>query len=214
MTAAVNSIALPGARLQATPTGLRDVLVLKPVTPDRNPPAQISNEQVQQDLMAASGQLVKFVEQRQTQLQKDELHGLHYHVPPHVHGTLLRVPKGAVFVAVVDIRKFSPAFGQSAGVELAEQNQHQLWVPPGLAVGIMGLSAESTVWHHNTGTYSAKHVRTIVWNDPDLCIAWPTTKKPTVSPADEKGKFFSWWSVPKDSTFGVSTLEGNSYFGS
>ena len=52
----------------------------------------------------------------------------------------MRVVRGAVFDAAVDIRKSSPTFGQWVGVELTENNCRQLWTPLGFAHGFLVLS--------------------------------------------------------------------------
>lgn len=194
--------------MKAESTSLRDVLLLQPTPGSPTPPAHASADELQRTFMAATGQLVKFADQHTVPCAQNELQGLHYLVPPHVHGTLLRVTKGGVYIVVADIRRISPGFGNWTGHPLSEQNQHMLWVPPGLAIGVLGQAPQSHVAHYTTGPHSAKHMRAIVWDDPELCINWPLTQAPHVSEADRKGKFFSWWSIPKDSTFGVSTFEG------
>jgi dTDP-4-dehydrorhamnose 3,5-epimerase len=72
-----------------------------------------------------------------------------------------------------------------------------------MAYGHLVLSPQASVVYYTTGQNSAKHTHSIVWDDPDLCIQWPTTVPPTLSAADRKGAFFSWWTMPKDSTFGA-----------
>ncbi len=198
------------APFQVSTTGLLDVLLL---TPTASLPANPSQAELQTAFGLATGKLVQLVEQRQLPLQANQLVGLRYQLPPHVHGSLVQATQGRVFVAVADIRKFSPAFGQWTSVELSPSQPQYLWLPPGLAVGYLGLAAGSNVCLHHTGAHSAKHERAIVWNDPDLCINWPTTGKPQLTAADQRGQFFSWWSMPKDSTFGGAGADGHSQFG-
>jgi len=73
----------------------------------------------------------------------------------------------------VDIRKGSPTFGQWVGAELSEDNQHQLWVPPGFAHGFVVLSESADFLYKTTDYYAPQHERCIAWNDPQLAIAWP-----------------------------------------
>ena len=56
---------------------------------------------------------------------------------PHTQGKLVRVASGSVFDVVVDLRRSSPSFGAWWGVELSAENHRMLWVPPGLAHGIL-----------------------------------------------------------------------------
>ena len=70
------------------------------------------------------------------------LRGLHYQLPPHAQGKLVRVVKGAAYDVAVDIRKGSPTFGLWVGVELTADNKRQVWIPPGCAHSVRNISPE------------------------------------------------------------------------
>jgi len=59
----------------------------------------------------------------------------------------------------------------------------QLWVPPGFAHGFCVLSEIADFAYKCTDFYAPEHERSILWNDPDLGIAWPI-QNPTLSPKD------------------------------
>ena len=52
-------------------------------------------------------------------LAKGVLRGLHYQMPPHAQGKLVRVTSGRVFDVAVDVRRSQPTFGRWIGVELS-----------------------------------------------------------------------------------------------
>ena len=85
----------------------------------------------------------------------------------------MRVVRGAVFDVAVDIRKSSPNFGRWAGVELTEDNHHQLWVPPGFAHGFYVLSDSADFLYKTTDYYNPDFERSLLWNDPRIGISWP-----------------------------------------
>ena len=87
----------------------------------------------------ATGTNHQFVQDNHSRSAKGVLRGLHYQIQ-QPQGKLVRVVRGAVFDVAVDIRKSSPTFGRWVGAELSEDNQHQLWVPPGFAHGFLVLS--------------------------------------------------------------------------
>ena len=58
----------------------------------------------------------------------------------HTQGKLVRVTSGSVYDAVVDLRRGSENFGRWWGVELSAANRLMLWVPEGLAHGMLVLS--------------------------------------------------------------------------
>ncbi len=67
----------------------------------------------------------------------------------------------------------SPSFGAWWGVELSADNHRMLWVPPGLAHGILVTSPSADFLYKCTDIYSPADERTLAWNDPTLGIRWP-----------------------------------------
>jgi dTDP-4-dehydrorhamnose 3,5-epimerase len=101
------------------------------------------------------------------------LRGLHYQLEPEPQAKLVRCPVGAVFDVAVDLRRGSPTFGQWVGAELNADNQQQLWVPVGFAHGFLTLSEAAEVLYKASGFWSKSCERSLLWNDPELAIAWP-----------------------------------------
>ena len=120
----------------------------------------------------AMGTNYQFVQDNHSRSSRGVLRGLHYQIQ-QPQGKLVRVARGKVWDVAVDIRKGSPTFGQWVGVELSENNQHQLWVPPGFAHGFVVLSESADFLYKTTDYYSPQHERCIAWNDPALAITWP-----------------------------------------
>jgi dTDP-4-dehydrorhamnose 3,5-epimerase len=121
---------------------------------------------------------------------KNVLRGLHYQIQKP-QGKLVRVVVGEVFDIAVDLRKSSPTFSQWVGVHLSAENKHQLWIPPGFAHGFLVLSEYAEFLYKTTDYYAPEYDRTILWNDPDLAIAWPIEDEPIISTKDKVGKLFS-----------------------
>ena len=145
----------------------------------------------QQAFNQATGTDHQFVQDNHSRSKKGVLRGLHYQLPPHAQGKLVRVVRGAVFDVAVDIRKGSSTFGQWVGAELSEDNQHQLWVPPGFAHGFVVLSDSADFLYKTTDYYAPQHERCIAWNDPRLAIAWPLAGEPVLSAKDQAGKLLA-----------------------
>jgi dTDP-4-dehydrorhamnose 3,5-epimerase len=112
------------------------------------------------------------------------LRGLHYQKQPKAQGKLVTCIKGRIYDVAVDIRKGSPQFGKWAGAELSEENKHLLYVPRGFAHGFQVLSETAEVMYKCTDEYSPSDDRGIIWNDPDINIAWPL-KDPILSGKDK-----------------------------
>lgn len=125
----------------------------------------------------------EFVQDNHSRSVPGVLRGLHYQTDP-AQGKLVGVIRGRIWDVVVDLRKDSPTFGKSFGVELSDSNGLLLWVPYGFAHGFCVLGKEhADVIYKVTGYYNAKSEGGVRWNDPALEIDWPV-KNPTVSERD------------------------------
>ena len=134
----------------------------------------------------ATGTNHAFVQDNHSRSAQGVLRGLHYQIQ-HPQGKLVRVVRGRVWDVAVDIRKSSPTFGQWVGAELSEDNQHQLWVPPGFAHGFVVLSESADFLYKTTDYYAPEHERCIAWNDPQLAIDWRYAGEPRLSAKDALG---------------------------
>lgn len=101
------------------------------------------------------------------------LRGLHYQLPPHAQGKLVRVVRGAVFDVAVDLRRGSPQFGRWTGAELSAANRRQLWIPPGFGHGFLTLADDTHFLYKTTAVYARDCERALRWDDPALGIRWP-----------------------------------------
>ena len=133
----------------------------------------------------ANGVPTRFVQDNWSRSAKGTLRGLHFQ-HPNAQGKLVWCVRGAVYDVIVDLRRGSPAFGRSFGVELSEASKCQLWVPPGFAHGFCVLSDEADFVYKCTELYSPKDEQCLLWNDPALGIEWPVSS-PLLSAKDAKG---------------------------
>jgi len=170
--------------MQVTRTAIDDVLVLEP--------KRFGDERgfFMESFNAATfngivGHDVEFVQDNHSRSARGVLRGLHFQLPPHAQGKLVRVTSGSVFDVAVDIRRASRTFGQWVGVELNDRNHKQLWLPPGMAHGFLVLS-ESADFLYKTTDYYAQHAEgSVRWDDPQIGIRWPDVGgEPILSPKD------------------------------
>lgn len=140
----------------------------------------------QRKTFAENGIDFDFVQDNHSLSGKGILRGLHYQIR-QPQGKLVRVAEGEVFDVAVDIRSGSKWFGKWVGVRLSAGNKRMLWVPPGFAHGFCVLSERAAFMYKCTDFYAPEHERSIVWNDPDLNIAWPLDGEPVLSGKDLQG---------------------------
>ncbi len=171
--------------MNAIPTSIPDVLILEPkVFGDAR---GFFFESFNGTAFAqATGLDVQFVQDNHSRSAQGVLRGLHYQIQ-QPQGKLVRCVRGAVFDVAVDIRRASPTFGQWVGVELSEENNRQLWVPPGFAHGFVVLSASADFLYKTTDYYAPAFERCIAWDDPAIGIAWPAGTTPQLSAKDAMG---------------------------
>jgi dTDP-4-dehydrorhamnose 3,5-epimerase len=149
-------------------------------------------ETFQERKFQAAGIDARFVQDNHSRSTRWTLRGLHLQVE-QTQGKLVRVALGSVYDVVVDLRRSSPTFGKSWGTELSAENHRIMWVPPGLAHGILITSESADFLYKCTAFYSPEHERTLAWDDPHLGIAWPLPAgvAPKMSAKDQRGASFA-----------------------
>ncbi len=141
----------------------------------------------QQRFNEATGTNFHFVQDNHSRSAKGVLRGLHYQIQ-QPQGKLVRVARGSVFDVAVDLRRSSPHFGQWVGVELSEDNQRQMWVPPGFGHGFVVTSDSADFLYKTTDYYAPAFERCIAWNDPAIGVVWPDIgMAPLLSAKDAAG---------------------------
>jgi dTDP-4-dehydrorhamnose 3,5-epimerase len=123
-----------------------------------------------------------FVQDNHSRSAARTLRGLHLQLRSP-QGKLVRVVAGEVLDVAADVRRGSPTFGRSTTARLSADNFRQLYVPPGFAHGFYVLSDEAQVEYKCTSVYDAASEVGIIWNDPQLAIAWPD-RDPILSSKD------------------------------
>ena len=124
-----------------------------------------------------------FVQDNHARSKRNVLRGLHYQKNPKAQGKLVRCLRGKIFDVAVDLRKGASTFGQWIGVELSEENNSMLYIPPAFAHGYVALSDFVDVIYKCTEEYSPENERGIIWNDSDIKINWPI-ENPIISDKD------------------------------
>jgi dTDP-4-dehydrorhamnose 3,5-epimerase len=173
--------------MNAIPTAIPDVLVIEPrvFKDDRG----FFLETYQARKYAALGLPDTMVQDNLSGSRQGVLRGLHYQVR-QPQGKLVSVVAGEVYDVAVDIRRSSPTFGKWVGVTLSAPSRRQVWIPAGFAHGFYVVSEWAEVLYKVNDFYSPEGERTIVWDDPQLAVAWPLVngRPPLLSPKDAQGR--------------------------
>ena len=174
--------------MEFVPTTIPDVLLVKPnIFED---PRGFFLETYRENRFAEAGITQKFVQENHSASERGVLRGLHYQIR-QPQGKLVRVIAGEIFDVAVDIRRSSPTFGQWVSIVLSAENKFQMWIPAGFAHGFYVLSECAEVTYKVTDYYAPEWDRSLLWNDPQIGIAWPLTAAPILSSKDINAKKMS-----------------------
>jgi len=129
-------------------------------------------ESYHQQRYAEHGIDVKFVQDNRSFSLKGVVRGLHYQVQRPI-GHMVYVTHGCVFDVGVDLRPHSKTFGKHIAYTLSAEKGQQLYLPPGVAHGFCTLGERNEILYKCTEYYYPDDEAGVVWNDPDVGIAWP-----------------------------------------
>lgn len=123
--------------------------------------------------MAAAGLEYEFVQDNHS--LSGPIHtvrGMHYQAPPFAQAKLVRVVRGRVRDAVVDMRPGSPTYRAVVIVELTADAGEQLLAPRGCLHGFLTLEENTEVVYKVDAPYSAEADGSVRFDDPALGIDW------------------------------------------
>ena len=131
-------------------------------------------ETYHRDRYADIGISDSFVQDNHSRSSKDTLRGLHYQ---------LQQVEGEALDIAVDIRRNSPNFGKWTSVHLTAKDQNQVYIPAGFAHGFLALTDTVQFLYKCSDFYSPADEHGVLWNDPDINIAW-RIESPLISTKD------------------------------
>src|SRR5439155_14152554 len=88
----------------------------------------------------------EMVQDNHSRSRRGIVRGMHFQVGQGA-AKLVRVSRGAIYDALVDVRRGSPTFGQWEGFELSEDNMRMLYCPIGFAHGFCVVSEITDVMY-------------------------------------------------------------------
>lgn len=170
--------------MKRLPTAIPEVLLLEPkVFGDER---GFFFESYNRRTLAELGVTAEFVQDNHSRSTIGVLRGLLYQ-RHHPQGKLVRVISGEVFDVAVDLRRSSPSYGQWVSSTLTAENKRMMWIPPGFAHGFLTLSESAEFLYKTTDYWHPDDERCLIWNDPDLAIAWPLAGEPQLAAKDRAG---------------------------
>ena len=171
-------------------TPIEDLLIIKPrIFEDAR---GYFCESYSEKSFSEAGIDIHFCQDNQSKSGYGVVRGLHYQLNPVSQSKLVSVIIGSVWDVAVDLRKNSPTFGQSYGVELTAENHLQFLVPQGFAHGFSVLSETAVFSYKCDNFYSPTLERGIAFDDPQLNIDWKIpSEKALISEKDKKHPSFA-----------------------
>jgi dTDP-4-dehydrorhamnose 3,5-epimerase len=105
--------------------------------------------------------------------------GLHYHLH---QADYWYVTRGRAQVVLHDLRAGSPTEGGTVELELGDEEEQGIFIPPGVAHGFASLS-ELTLTYLVDGYYNPADELGVAWDDPEIGARWAVAE-PILSERD------------------------------
>lgn len=174
--------------MKISETSLPGVLLISPAMYRDNRGAFC--ETWNQKRFADAGLPTEWVQDNCSYSAKNVIRGIHYQVL-QPQAKLVRATSGVVLDIAVDLRRSSATFGQHVAVKLSAEEGQMLYVPVGFGHGFAALTENVGLAYKVTDYYCPAGERTIVWNDPDIAIAWSISQAEAIlSDKDRQGATF------------------------
>ena len=124
--------------------------------------------------------------------------GLHYHLH---QADYWYVPKGRARVVLHDLRQGSPTEGATLSLEIGDDNEQGVYIPPGVAHGFAALT-DLTITYLVDGYYNPDDELGVAWDDPDIGADWGVGPEAVLSGRDRENPPRAELKVEKRPIFG------------
>jgi len=124
---------------------------------------------------------LEMVQSNRSERSAGSLTGLHYHHRQSDYWYLLR---GRARVGLCDLRRGSPTEGATLVVELVEDEERGLFIPPGVAHGFVAVT-DVLLTYLVDHYYDPTDELGVAWDDPDIGIDWQISE-PVLSDRDAR----------------------------
>lgn len=123
------------------------------------------------EIFQANGVEYELAEVFYSTSHKGVIRGLHFQRVKQ-QPKLVRCIWGRIWDVALDLRRDSPTFKQWKSFELTRENCREILIPAGFAHGFLALE-ESIVSYKCAEGFCGEYDDGVIWNDPDLAVAWP-----------------------------------------
>lgn len=154
--------------MRSFPTLLPGAILIEPVV--HGDERGFFQETYRRAALASIGIEDEFVQDNHSRSRRGVVRGMHFQ--PGM-AKLVGCARGAIFDALVDLRRGSPTFGRWAGFELSDANHRQLYCPDGFAHGFCVLSDLADVVYKTSSYYDHELEAGFAYDDPQVGIEWP-----------------------------------------
>ncbi len=110
----------------------------------------------------------EMVQANRSDRQANTVVGLHYHLH---QADYWYVPRGRAQVVLHDLREGSPTDGATLEVEIGEDSDKGVFIPPGVAHGFAALT-DLTITYLVDSYYNPKDELGVAWDDPEIGANW------------------------------------------
>jgi dTDP-4-dehydrorhamnose 3,5-epimerase len=110
----------------------------------------------------------EMIQGNRTEKQAGAVVGLHYHLHQADYWYVLR---GRARVVLHDLRVGSSTEGATLALDLEEEDDRGVFIPPGVAHGFASLT-DLLMWYLVDGYYNPADELGVAWDDPDIGADW------------------------------------------
>ncbi len=130
----------------------------------------------EETFLKAVGHPLRLAQTNHSQSRRGVIRGLHYADVPPGQAKYVYCPQGSLLDVVVDIRVGSPTFGRWDAVRLDPVEFRAVYVPEGLAHGMMALEDDTVIAYLCSTGYNPGREHAIDPLDPALGLPWPAVE--------------------------------------